>query len=419
MEKHRTKAQSFVRKRVLTFARVIAHQIQIINKSLSVSISNFIKRLDIEYEDCTKQAYSKARQNIKPSAYIEINNAIINRYYADDLLKKHKGYLLLASDGTKLQLPNEEKIIKKYGVQIDGTEKPMAMALSSVLYDVLNGMVIHSIIGGVNKNERTFVQIHVRYLKKMLERNGKKAILILDRGYPSLYLLYYLEECGIKYLIRSPKNFIQEIEEFAQKEEKDITVKIDVGINSRKYDRRLQKISKGKELKVRMVKPKLPNGADEYLLTNLEREEFEMQELYELYGQRWKIETYYNFQKNYLEIENFSAQTVNGIKQDYYSKIVASNLRTLIINDVQTEIDEESKDKNLQHKYKVNGAVALGIVKEELVSMVLGNGTISESYAVLREKIKRRQNAVKKCRNCPRNKKKSKRKYKRFYSKVT
>jgi len=45
---------------------------------------------------------------------------------------------------------------------------------------------------------------------------------------------------------------------------------------------------------------------------------------------RWGIEENYKRLKQWLEIENFSGKSVLTIKQDFYAKIVAENLTTLV-----------------------------------------------------------------------------------------
>ena len=56
----------------------------------------------------------------------------------------------------------------------------------------------------------------------------------------------------------------------------------------------------------RVVEITLENGTKEILATNLDPEEFTIEELKELYAQRWSIETGFKKLKSQIQIEQFS-----------------------------------------------------------------------------------------------------------------
>lgn len=415
MEDNRINEKAFTRNRILSFVNVIVVHIHIISKSLSVEISNFINRFHTVYDDCTKQAFSKARQKLKYLAFVKLNQALVEQYYSDDLLKTYKGYVLLACDGSRLQLPNEKELIDKFGVQeSQELSTPMAMSLSNVMYDVLNKIAVNAILGKADDNERQQLIEHINYMKQLFDKKQKKAILLLDRGYPSLYILAYLAYLGIDYVIRCKSSFTVETIEFANSNEDDIIINFDLKKGNRKYDERIKNIIKNNYLKVRCVKIILPNGQIEYLLTSLtDKNEITQKNMSELYNLRWGVETHYDFQKNDLQIENFSSKTVNGIKQDYYAGIFTSNLTSLIIAEAQEEINETEKETNNKYHYEINRAVALGIVRDELPNLFFKKGEDPKVvYEKLRKKIMRRKNPVIPGRSFERKKSRSKRKYK-------
>jgi hypothetical protein len=51
-----------------------------------------------------------------------------------------------------------------------------------------------------------------------------------------------------------------------------------------------------------------------------------------LYHLRWGIEENYKRLKQWVEIENFSGKSALSVKQDFYAKIIASNLTSLMIS---------------------------------------------------------------------------------------
>ena len=64
----------------------------------------------------TKSALTQARKHLSHTAFIDLNQQVINAYYAEHPdLKTWKGFRLCAIDGSQLRLPNEPDIIKEMG----------------------------------------------------------------------------------------------------------------------------------------------------------------------------------------------------------------------------------------------------------------------------------------------------------------
>lgn len=410
---YRKESNYFVRNRILRFPDIIIAQIRMVSKSLSVEISNFISRVKGKTVDLSKQAYSKARLKIKYEVYQTINNLIVTEYYKDkEYLKLFKGYLVFAIDGVRLQLPNEKELIAYFGTCIGGGE-PMAMSQCSMLYDVLNKMTICSVLGKYIESEQEQAVILLKSLKEKLDKFGCNVIILLDRGYPSLYLLYYMQMLGLKYVARVSSEFIMEVREFIKSSETDQILKIDLDKHKLNKDLKLLlKQTSEKELTIRSIKVEISSGT-EYLLSNLTDSSFTTEDFSELYNFRWGVEGHYNFIKNYIEIENFSSKCVDSLKQDFYGGILASNIRTLLVNEAQAEINKEETEAPEINKYhyEVNQAVALGLVVNELDNLLYSKEDLSEIYARLKMKIKKHKNPVIPNRSFPRKKKKSGRKF--------
>ena len=113
----------------------------------------------------TKQSFSEARQKIKPEVFIYLNEYLTRMYYEDKIFKSYKGYRLLAVDGSKIQLPNNRKTREKYGsIKNNAEEFEVAQALASTLYDIENGIVLHSILSHCESSERKLAERHVNEL---------------------------------------------------------------------------------------------------------------------------------------------------------------------------------------------------------------------------------------------------------------
>lgn len=120
---------------------------------------------------------------------------------------------------------------------------------------------------------------------------------------------------------------------------------------------------------LRMVKVPLPEDREEVLITNLPSEIFDCRQIAELHHMRWGIETAYETLKDRLQTENFTGTKPILLLQDIYSTIYIGNLAEDIIRDAEADLDE--KEKNRKHKMAVNRTLGIGILKNDLIYILL------------------------------------------------
>lgn len=126
-----------------------------------------------------------------------------------------------------------------------------------------------------------------------------------------------------------------------------------------------------RDINVRFVKVKLKNGTIETLLTNLPKEIATPEELKQLYGDRWKIETNYDRLKNKLHIEKFSGKKKIIIEQDFYSHIYLFNVLIALKHDAEQQITRKPKETTkYKYKYKTNINTLIGNIKEEMFRLL-------------------------------------------------
>ena len=82
---------------------------------------------------------------------------------------------------------------------------------------------------------------------------------------------------------------------------------------------------------------------------------------------RWGVETYYNRLKNQLQVEIFTGQKPEAIRQEFYAMIFVTNLQALLIADCETELSEANQSRKYQHQINYN--VTLGLMKNQLVAL--------------------------------------------------
>ena len=287
--KYKKGVEDFTRERVFSFSRLVVFQMNIATRTLSVELTRFFRRIEgnTEQSSFSKQAYSTARMKMKHGAYIELNDDFVKAYYADDHLKRFKGeYRLIAIDGSRIQLPNTKQVVEEFGLA-ENKGKSIPMAMTSPAYDVLNDIVINTFMDRYETSERLLAEKHIERIKELTPNS--KDILLLDRGYPSLYLLVKMLVCGYNFVIRcNAETFLSEMREFVKDEATDQIIEIDLSQGQRKYNPELQELIRNHSLqtiRLRIVKIALSSGVTEYLLTSLlDQQEISIDDLNKIYA---------------------------------------------------------------------------------------------------------------------------------------
>ena len=187
-----------------------------------------------------------------------------------------------------------------------------------------------------------------------------------------------------------------------------------------------EKYSKELYLKLRLVTVELESGQKERLLTNIPPETMTTDQIYHIYGDRWIIETNYNTLKNRLEIENYTSNTKENIKQDVYSTVINYNIAMNYYNVcnklIKNKMIKQGKitGNNDEYEYKVDFANLIRNLKENLFKMIIN--PVKEKIAFLTSWIIKESylepNKNKKNRKHPRYKVKRKSKYSRSYAEM-
>ncbi len=96
MDRHITNTKNFTRHRKLTFYNVITLILRKSVKSLQLTLNEFISHTCKNFT-ITASAFTQARQKLSYTAFIELNNDIVNLYYSEkeSQFNTYKGYRLL------------------------------------------------------------------------------------------------------------------------------------------------------------------------------------------------------------------------------------------------------------------------------------------------------------------------------------
>ncbi len=336
--------------------------------TLSLELRNYMKTAHPGTE-ISKPGYLKQRMKLNPLAFYELYRHHNRNFYADSGFSTFHGHLVLAADGSGINIPTTEETLETFGTSSRKGAKPQASIGLGCLYDVMNRMVLESDCRRCKFDEMSLVEEQIDRVPETIGAS-QPFLVIMDRGYPSTAAFIRMVEKGILFLARLKSSDYKK--EQAALSAPDAWVDIHLDKSRAKHYKGTDIGRKMEELghiSLRMVKVALPEGREEALITNLPSETFDCLEIAELYHMRWGIETAYETLKDRLQIENFTGTKPTLLLQDIYSTIYISNLAEDIIRDAEAELDE--KEKHRKHKMMVNRALSIGILKNDLIYILL------------------------------------------------
>jgi hypothetical protein len=281
----------------------------------------------------------------------------------------------------------------------------MAMGRLSVMYDVLNDLSLETILEQYTIEERALALRHLDCLASLDRQTAGQQghqgdLLLFDMGYPALYFMVLLALQGRDFVIRSSGAFLQEVQAVLQAGLTDVVIPIVLAKPGRPLSAHLKElvppIDPQMPFTIRVITLSLDDGTQEILLTSLrDQQQFPYSDFQELYHKRWGSETNYDVLKNGLEIENFTGKSVLSVQQDVHATVLTNNIRGLIQWELEAELAEEDAKKrahNLpetKYHYRVNTHLALGRLKDDLVTLLLGQGDLQAFYRRLKQRMKR------------------------------
>lgn len=357
----------FIRNRKMPLPDLLLSMINRKGLTLTLELRNYMKTAH-PGSSISKPGYLKQRMKLNPDAFLELYKYHNRNFYSESGFLTYNGYIILAADGSDINIPTTDETLKLYGTASRKNTKPQAQIGLGCIYDVMNRMILESDCNRVKFDEMRLAE---KQMERIPETIGTQPyVIIMDRGYPSTPAFIHMMDKGIKFIVRLKRSDYKKEQLALCEDDSIVEIKLDKS-RVRHYEgtpdgERMKALGK---ISMRMVKVHLENGNTEVLATNLMPTEFTTLEIGELYHMRWGIETAYETLKSRLQLENFTGTKPILLLQDIYSTIYISNLAEDIILDAEREMNEKEKER--KHKMAINQTVSIGILKSDFIYIFL------------------------------------------------
>jgi len=362
--RHRQTKTAFTRRRCLTFAVVILMLINMVKRALQDELDEFFRALSGDKSarrHVSKSGFTQARQKLKHTAFVELNEAQVAYFYDQFEPAKWQGYRLLAIDGSLADVPDTAANRQQFGYWGSRHGSGHAKGRVSQLFDVFNQVTIEATLAPITRGERQLAHDHLRLV-------NADDLLLLDRGYPAFWLFTAILQRGADFCARIEASRWKVAQQFMASGESEAILTVSPAADAQKACRQLGLPIE--PLKLRFIRIELDNGTVECLVTSLlDGIRFPYSLFKELYQQRWPVEEDYKRLKSRLEVENWSGLSPESVYQDFYAAFFTKNLAAILAQPAQTVV--AAATTNRKHRYQVNMTNLISKLKDTVVFLFL------------------------------------------------
>ena len=279
-------------------------------------------------------AICQARKKLPASVFKVLNTRILETYEAL-AASPWKGHRVFAVDGSKLHLPPE---LTNWGYPLPSVAVTYPQGLVSCLYH-LPTRIPYDFDLSPGADERALALRHLTVLRPT-------DVVVYDRGYYSYEMLYRHAERGLEMVCRLTANNGAEIDDFFASAEQERRISLLPAPARQREMLREHPDLVFRPLPLRLVK--YVAGPTTFVLgtTLMDGGKYPIADLAELYHGRWGIEELYKISKVLIDVEDFHAQTEEGVKQELFAHFAIVTLGRLFTNDLETSLAPASDRPN-------------------------------------------------------------------------
>lgn len=365
-------SNTFSRNRKMPLKDILLYCLSKKGLTTTLELRNYFKQKDDSSMKMSKQGYLQQRKRLNPDVFSYLNDEYLADFYHSSEPKLWNGFLLLAIDGSKAEVPNSTENRERFGKSNNQhSELGQVRALVSGMYDILNQFYLDIEISHISASETELAKKNLNHLKHM---DIKQPVLaIFDRGYPSMEFVDFLETEKIHYLFRLSSNDYKFERGNMRLTDETVILRHTYQRLERirkKHPERFEHMKEKGNTNTRIMTSMLPSGNELTLMTNLSLE-FSQKQLADLYYQRWEIEKKYHTLKNKMKFESVTGKSTIYVEQDFRAQVLVYNMLQDIRKEADEEVSAKGREKGSKYPMHTNENIAIGLFKEQMIRLIL------------------------------------------------
>lgn len=264
---------TFIRNRKMPLQDLLQTMINRKGLTLTLELRNYMKTAHPGTE-ISKPGYLKQRMKLNPDAFLDLYHYHNKNFYSEPGYATYNGYLVLAADGSGLNIPTTKETLETFGTSSRKNTKPQASIGLACLYDVMNRLIIESDCNRCKFDEMAVAELQIDRIYETIG-STQPFLVVMDRGYPSTSAFIRMMDKNIYFLVRLKNSDYKKEQTSLECNDKWIDIVLDKS-RIRHYEGTaiVERMRELGHIHLRMVKIYLDDGSYEVLLTNLPTEKF-------------------------------------------------------------------------------------------------------------------------------------------------
>ena len=351
---------AFRRNRKLPLPALIASLLSMRNQSQQAMLDSFfasVRDTSSPVRVVSDRAFAKARDRLHSAALISLNDLVVGRADEAGLIERWCGLRVVAGDASLLMPSVRPCLLQRSAAEPE--QRLFALYLPGA------ELTLHASVHSALVGERSM-------LVQALDVLGPDDLLVLDRGYPAVWLVALLNARGIRFVMRcdndsgwsATKAFLR-----SSTDEAWVKLKAPSADDVRDWG------CPASAPEVRLVRQTSANGQLRVLLTNLDSQDYPCHAFAALYHQRWRIEEAFKRIKLRLKLEAVSGLSQQALLIDVAAKILADNIASLMCAAAGVHAGLASRSR------KCNRSYAATFMQRVLPRLVLFIGDVCAAIA--------------------------------------
>lgn len=273
-------------------------------------------------EQVTPSGFTHARDRFSLSFFETIWKRVIQIFQEqfDQGVRTFKGYLPLAVDGSKVDLPSSDELLEQFGGPTGtkgGGDPDNAQAVLTGVVNVLTGVCLDYLLRPYATHESPLFRTLIKQLPD--EINEENPLFLLDRGYCNHKNILACMNGNMHFLMRAKQSMNYEI--LSEIGPGDFRVRIRISKKARR-----EFPDAPTHVTLRLVRYQIKGFRPKQILTNLPREQFTRKELVGLYHFRWRVEVFYRQLKQTLSVRTIRSEKPSGVRKEIAAQLLLNNM---------------------------------------------------------------------------------------------
>jgi len=250
---------------------------------------------------------------------------------------KWKGHRVVLADGTCVSMSDKPELFKAFGTN-DGYhgkgKYPLARLVTVCLANTMT--IINYAIGRYNQDETAM-------LFSILYSLQKGDLLIADRHFAAAHFYWYYQQRGAEFLTRAHQCLkVSGVKRIHSYSRNDFIGSVNIGKNYR-----LKNLGLPAHVIVRFIKAAVRIRGQRkeiwFATSLLDNRKYPAKAIVELYGRRWRIETFFREFKVNFSSDVLRSQSPDGVRKEIIARLTAINIvRTIMLEaSIEHKVDPQ------------------------------------------------------------------------------